>query len=82
MCCAIMDIDTLRLVGENLTHGRTVYGAVRLVCILGRSCSAFRSITNSVLQAILQLDKDQLNVFQAAMKGDSILITGVAGTHC
>lgn len=75
-----LDNDTLIMIGENLTHGRTIYGAVRLACILGRSCSAFRSITNSVLQSILQLDDDQLKVFQAAMKGDSILITGVAGT--
>lgn len=75
-----LDNDTLRMVGENLTHGRTTHGAVRLACILGRTCATFRAITNSVLQAILQLDEDQLKVFQAAMKGESILITGVAGT--
>jgi|TARA_B110000967_G_C18894159_1_gene569423 hypothetical protein len=77
-----LDNDTLRLVGENLTHGRTTHVAVRLACILGRTCATFLAITNSVLQTILQLDEDQLKVFQAAMKGGSILITGVAGTHC
>ena len=77
-----LDADTLQLIVQSLVHGRTTRDAVRLACVLGQTCANLHGITDSVIQSILLLDVDQLRVFKAAMKGDSILITGVAGQHC
>eukprot|EP00966_Prymnesium_polylepis_P094208 2180653-Prymnesium_polylepis.1 len=75
-----LDDDVLIIVGSSLVNGRTTYGAVKIACTLGRTCTTLRRVTGKVLESILKLDSKQLEVFRSAMEGKSILITGVTGT--
>ena len=75
-----LDDDVLIIVGSSLINGRTTYGAVKIACTLGRTCTTLRRVTGKVLESILKLDSKQLEVFRTAMEGRSMLITGVAGT--
>lgn len=75
-----LDDDTLTVVGVSLTNTNRIYSAVRLACMLGRTCTTMRRVTGKVLEGILKLDSAQLEVFRTAMTGRSMLITGVAGT--
>jgi ATP-dependent DNA helicase PIF1 len=75
-----LDDDVLVIIGSSLVNGRTTYGAVKIACTLGRTCTTLRRVTGKVLESILKLDSTQLEVFRTAMEGKSILITGVAGT--